>query len=97
MGPYSSIYCSRNKELHLQHLKTRLMQETRNHQTKEYDDKGRPKETNLSPQEIRGIKAAKEIVENGGVIRPTDKTGKHCVSSNINYTEKMQEHIANVL
>ena len=36
---------------------------------------------------------AREIAESGGVIRPTDKTGKHCVESIDSYAEKMKKHI----
>ena len=51
----------RNKELHLQFLKTRIMQETKAHLEKEYDKQGRPKETNITPEEVKGIKPAREI------------------------------------
>ena len=40
---------------------------------------------------FEGIKAAKDLDEK--VIRPTDKTAKHCIDSKENYNEKMEKHI----
>ena len=86
----------RSKEVQLQFLKSRLLDETRKHLKKEYDEKGRPKENNITPQEVKGLKAAKDITEDGSVIiRPTDKTSKHCIDSSENYARKMEEHIKN--
>ena len=71
---------SKSKELKLQFMKARLLEETRKHLKKKYDNKGRPKENNITPIEVKGLKAAKDLTENGDVIiRPTDKTGKHSI------------------
>ena len=52
------------------------------------------KEKNITPEEIKGLKVAREITEDGTVIiRPTDKTSKHCIDSSPNYANKMDEHI----
>ena len=85
---------SKTKELDLQFMKARLLDETRKHLKTEYDDKGRPKENNITPLEVKGLKAAKDLTENGDVIiRPTDKTGKHSIDTHQNYVDKMQVHI----
>ena len=49
-------------------MKARLLDETRKHVKTEYDDKGRPKENNITPLEVKGLKAAKDLTENGDVI-----------------------------
>ena len=69
----------RTKELHLQHVKVRILTETQTIMGKDYDQQGRPKENNITQGEAKGIKAAREIIENGDIIRPTDKTSKFCV------------------
>ena len=46
----------RTAELHRQHMKTRLMQETALHLKEEYEDQGRPKPSNISEIEKKSIK-----------------------------------------
>ena len=84
----------RNKEVQLQFLKARLLDETKKHLKKEYDEHGRPKESNITPEEAKGLRTARDITEDGTVIiRPTDKTSKHSIDSSANYAKKMEEHI----
>ena len=84
----------RNKEVQLQFLKARLLDETKKHLKKEYDEHGRPKESNITPEEAKGLRTARDITEDGTVIiRPTDKTSKHSIDSSANYARKMEEHI----
>ena len=84
----------RNKEVQLQFLKARLLDETKKHLKKEYDEHGRTKESNITPEEAKGLKAARDITEDGSVIiRPTDKTSKHSIDSSANYARKMEVHI----
>ena len=65
---------SRNTEVQLQFLKSRLLDETKKHLKKEYDENGRAKEKNITPEEIKGLKVARDITEDGTVIiRPTTR------------------------
>ena len=94
IAPKPLVGSSRNTEVQLQFLKSRLLDETKKHLKKEYDENGRAKEKNITPEEIKGLKVARDITEDETVIiRPTDKTSKHCIDSSANYANKMDEHI----
>ena len=57
------------------------------------NDKGDQK-TNLSDEEIRGIKKIKKRVdEGGGVVMKTDKSGKMCISTKEKYIELGMQHV----
>ena len=84
----------RDTELHLQHLKTRLLRVTAEHLQQEYDKQGRPKETNLSVSEKRSLKAVKEMVEAGeNLVRPADKANASVVDTVKNYKSLMETHV----
>ena len=84
----------RSTELHLQHLKTRLLRVTALHLKSEYDDQGRPKVSNISSVERRGLKAVKEMEEAGvNLVRPADKANASVVDTCENYKTLMDIHL----
>ena len=84
----------RNTELHLQHLKTRLLRVTALHLQKEYDDQGRPKESNITSVERRSLKAVKDMEEAGvNMVRPADKANGSVIDTCANYKTLMGNHI----
>ena len=84
----------RNTELHLQHLKTRLLRVTALHLQQEYDVQGRPKESNLTLSERRSLKCVKEMEEAGtNLVRPADKANASVVDTCQNYKTLMEAHV----
>ena len=84
----------RNTELHLQHLKTRLLRVTTTHLQQEYDDQGRPKDPNITSVERGSLKAVKEMEEAGvNLVRPADKANASVVDTWVNYNALMEEHV----
>ena len=60
------------------------------------DSKGNQRESNLSKDEIAGLKSLKKRVADGEIlIVPTDKTGKLTVTTPERYIASMQPHVAN--
>ena len=85
---------NRDTELHLQHLKTRLLRVTAVHLQQEYDAQGRPKESNLTPSERKGLKAVKDMEEAGvNLVRPADKANASVVDTVHNYQALMETHV----
>ena len=84
----------RDTELHLQHMKTRLLRVTALHLQQEYDAQGRPKESNLTLSEKRSLKTVKEMEESGvNVVRPADKANASVVDTVENYQTLMNAHV----
>ena len=94
VAPAPLIGDGRSTELHLQHLKTRLMRVTAMHLQQEYDAQGRPKEANITIEERRSLKAVK-VMEEAGVnqVRPADKANASVVDTCANYLTLMETHL----
>ena len=61
--------------------------------SKNYNDKGEPKKTNLTPQQLEGLKSLKKRIKEGEIkICTTDKTGKFAVTSGEIYQRLGEPH-----
>ena len=80
-------------EIELMNRKEELILVAKKYIEEECDSKGMPKQSNLTKEEINGIKEIKE--DKNSVVSKTDKTGKLCIDSIKNHAEALAPHHAN--
>ena len=83
-------------EITLAHIKQGIDLITDKYIKDNCDSKGNQKASNLSKDEVAGLKSLKKrVADNEILIVPTDKTGKITVTTPERYIASMQPHVAN--
>ena len=83
-------------EIAIASVKSKLSNINEEYISEKCDQRGKILETNLTNDEITGLKSLKERIKNGEImVAPTDKSGKLSVNTRDNYIASLESHVNN--